>query len=222
MLNKIVDDMKVIALDHITPNHVKYYRVVCTKCGMEKLIQLSRLNSHTGTHHSNRYCGVYLPEYDPNIGMTVNDYTIIRRLNKKFRKAHYYLAKCNICGMTFETLMGDFKRGYGTHHSMCILHIPSDPYIERFMKIYSCMRYRTTNPNYSEYKYYGGRGISSEYYSDFMRFYNDLYKSYKEHVDKYGEKNTSIDRIDVNGNYELSNVRWATCKEQVMNRRISK
>lgn len=91
--------------------------------------------------------------------------------------------------------------------------------LKRFRKIYSCMRYRTTNPKYTEWYLYGGRGISSEYYADFMVFYKELFQSYLEHIEKYGIKDTTLDRIDCNGNYEKGNVRWATCKEQVLNQR---
>lgn len=70
---------------------------------------------------------------------------------------------------------------------------------------------RCTNPNYSGFSNYGGRGITiCERWLDFKAFYDDM-----------GDRpdNTSLDRVDVNGNYEPSNCRWATPKEQCRNRR---
>jgi hypothetical protein len=71
---------------------------------------------------------------------------------------------------------------------------------------------RCRNPNSPEYGLYGGRGISvCERWYSFEKFLEDM-----------GERptNTSIDRFpDKNGNYEKSNCRWATTKQQNRNKR---
>ena len=94
-----------------------------------------------------------------------------------------------------------------THgHSGGIGKKPSDTYTCWLSMIQRCC-----NPNNSRYKDYGGRGITvCEEWKDFTNFLSDM-----------GERpnGKSIDRINVNGNYEPSNCRWATTKEQQNNLR---
>lgn len=79
------------------------------------------------------------------------------------------------------------------------------------------MKKRCGNPANKDYRYYGGRGISicAEWLHDFAAFRDwALSNGYRD--------NLTIDRIDVNGNYEPSNCRWATWHEQRINQRREK
>lgn len=99
------------------------------------------------------------------------------------------------------------KGGNRRTHGMC------DTPIYRTWK---SIKRRCYNPNTQDYKHWGARGITVHptWKDDFKEFYNHV-----SALPHFGEKGYSLDRIDVNGNYEPGNVRWATAKQQANNKR---
>ena len=57
-------------------------------------------------------------------------------------------------------------------------------------------------------------------WNSFEEFKNDMYESYLAHVKEYWEKDTTIDRINPYKDYCKENCRWATIKEQALNKKI--
>lgn len=85
---------------------------------------------------------------------------------------------------------------------------------EKLQRIYSNMKTRCYNPNSNRYHCYGGRGIRvcDEWKNSFQNF--------KEWAVNNGyADNLTLDRINNNGNYEPSNCRWVTNKQNTNNTR---
>jgi len=79
------------------------------------------------------------------------------------------------------------------------------------------MKWRATD---NKNRYYAGRGIGIEKrWLNYRNFSSDMLELYKIHVKKFGEKNTTIERVDNNQGYCKKNCRFATHREQWRNKR---
>ena len=92
-------------------------------------------------------------------------------------------------------------------------------------EIWKSMKQRCYNPNLKPYKNWGARGIKvcDEWRYNFQAFYDWAYANgYSVKTRNNQKTKLTLDRIDVNGNYEPSNCRWVDRKTQARNTRVNK
>lgn len=156
------------------------------------------------------------------VGMTFGRLTVIENMGLNWQGTYMWKCRCE-CGNESIIKTGSLK---GTTRSCgCLV---SDANIKRFTthghtafkghnsseyNSWSNMKARCYKPSTIRFENYGGRGITvcDRWKNSFENFLEDMgLKPTPKH---------SIDRIDVNGNYEPNNCRWATTKQQACNTR---
>lgn len=139
------------------------------------------------------------------------------------RRSTWWICKCD-CGTVKEVRTtcltkglakscGCLRREKGIEHGRQMF-TKHGWYGTRVYHIWRSVKDRCTNPNLKQYPLYGGRGIKmcDEWANDPNAFCEwAMANGYAD--------NLTIDRIDVNGNYEPSNCRWITIEEQQVNKR---
>lgn len=132
-----------------------------------------------------------------------------------------WLCKCD-CGNEKVVYRGDLKNG-ATQSCGCLQKERTSQsnskhrlHDTRLYNIWCGMKQRCKYKKHVAYKNYGGRGIAiCEAWS------NDFKTFYEWSMDNGYSDNLTIDRINNDGNYEPSNCRWTTPKEQFKNQRVS-
>ncbi len=157
-------------------------------------------------------------------GIKLGELTLLRRrrphkgLNANCKKR--WVCRC-ICGKEIIVPEYYFKRPKNPKQHCGCLFKTIKTLNDQEYRIWYMMHVRTEDPSHVAYKHYGGRGIKvckewnkATYEDDTIAF-----KNFLDHIGKRPSMAYSVDRINVDGNYEPGNVRWATRKEQAANKR---
>lgn len=160
-----------------------------------------------------------IPNVEDISGHRFGRLTAIRYVGKSKGNQTLWECRCD-CGKTVTVHQQNLKNGHtkscGCYNSDALsernsTHGESNT---RIYNIWHDMIYRCYGEKHRSYKDYGARGITV------CKEWKDSFENFKEWSFKNGySENLSIDRMDVNGNYEPSNCRWATPTEQQNNTR---
>ena len=152
-----------------------------------------------------------------------------KTLKGKGRKKIISLVKCSYCYKektiikdTIKRVLtcGCFKDNIVKKNKERATHNMSET---RIYNIWRKMIYRCCNKNTKSYRDYGGRGIKvCDEWEELENFLEDMEDKYYRHVDRYGEKDTTLERVGNNEGYNIRNCKWATRKEQNNNQRRRK
>ena len=153
--------------------------------------------------------------------------TAVKNLGSNHGRCNIWLCKCD-CGnevkIPTDSLRSGNTKSCGCLRDELISHVNAKHNKSKCNRLYNVwvgMRQRCNDKNHKSYANYGGRGISvCDEWSDYLKFEKWAVENGYNESAQYGE--CTIDRIDVNGNYEPNNCRWVDLLTQSLNKRNSR
>jgi hypothetical protein len=154
-----------------------------------------------------------MPDPQNMVGRRFGQFEVIEFVCKTVNHQKKWLCHCNCGGIRIvrgDKLRSGKTRSCGCQHGNFQHGHARNGKEHPLYHAWSSMHRRCRDPNQKDYKRYGGRGIKvCERWNDFALFLADVGERPLGH---------SLDRYpDCNGDYEPSNVRWATPKQQAQN-----
>lgn len=197
------------AENRIQPSGQKKTQWLCKcECGKNIVVAMTHLKSG---HTKSCGCANRLPDLT---GMKFGRLTATKQVNVGKKLTYHCICDCgNTTNVTPDKLYSGHTKSCGCYNleslkNRSTTHGKSKT---RLYMIWFKMKARCRNPKIPTYKWYGGKGVSvCDEWQEFQPFYD------WSMANGYTEKLT-IDRIDVNGNYEPSNCRWVDMKTQMNN-----
>lgn len=196
-----------------TNNNGYLFKCICIKCGHIALKSLEELNKINGIKHSYQQCNDDYCKY--YLGKQFGDFKIIKYLGY-YNNDVNYLAECTICHEKINRSLHSLIKNNYIHGDICLKAIPNSIYKTAIIIRFNDMKQRCNNKNHNKYSNYGGRNIKLQYKYP-VDLYHDFIDELKNHANKYGLKNSTFDRIDVNKDYCKDNLRIATQEIQNIN-----
>lgn len=132
-----------------------------------------------------------------------------------------WLCKCD-CGQERAVSAGNMKSGASKscgcwqQERASEVHFRHGQTDHPLYNSWAGLKNRCLNKNDQDYKYYGGRGIKvcDRWLLDFWHFWDDMASGWRPGL--------TIERKDVDGNYEKNNCCWLTIQDQQKNKRKPK